>query len=77
MRAKFSKIQDVNKFVAFVSTLTGKVYLKSGEIKVNAKSIIGAMYILQENPDDIIVEVEVPEEQKLVLTFLMQGSHLG
>ncbi|MCT4618093.1 MAG: HPr family phosphocarrier protein [Marinisporobacter sp.] len=77
MKAKFSKIQDVNKFVDFVSTLKGKVYLKSGEIKVNAKSIIGAMYILQEHPDDIIVEVEDVEEQKLVLNFLMQGTHLG
>ncbi|QEK13517.1 HPr family phosphocarrier protein [Crassaminicella thermophila] len=76
MKAKFSKITDVNNFVNFVSKLKGKVYLKSEEIKVNAKSIIGAMYILQEHPDDIIVEVEDPQEQKLVLNFLIEGGHI-
>lgn len=76
MRANFIKVEDINGFVEFVSKLKGKVYLKSGEYKVNAKSIIGAMYIINENPDNIIVEVEDDKEKKAVLTFLMQGSHL-
>ncbi|SHH36883.1 HPr family phosphocarrier protein [Tepidibacter thalassicus] len=76
MKATFLKVEDVNRFVEFVSKLKGKVYLKSGEYSVNAKSIIGAMYIVNENPNDIVVEVEDPAEAKQVLTFLMQGSHL-
>lgn len=76
MQATFVKIEDVNKFVKFVSKLKGKVYLKCGEIKVNAKSIIGAMYIVQEHPNNIVVEVEDPKEKALVLDFLMQGCHL-
>jgi len=76
MRANFLKVEDINKFVNFVSKLHGKVYLKSEEYKVNAKSIIGAMYLINENPRNVIVEVEDSEEEKLVLNFLMQGSHL-
>jgi phosphotransferase system HPr-like phosphotransfer protein len=70
-------VEDINGFVEFVSKLKGKVYLKSGEYKVNAKSIIGAMYIINENPENVIVEVEDDEEKKAVLNFLMQGSHLS
>ncbi|MCT4583445.1 MAG: HPr family phosphocarrier protein [Peptostreptococcaceae bacterium] len=77
MRANFIKVEDINGFVEFVSKLKGKVYLKSGEYKVNAKSIIGAMYIINENPENVIVEVEDDEEKKAVLNFLMQGSHLS
>ncbi|WXR62130.1 HPr family phosphocarrier protein [Peptostreptococcaceae bacterium AGR-M142] len=77
MRANFIKVEDINGFVDFVSKLKGKVYLKSGEYKVNAKSIIGAMYIINENPENVIVEVEDNEEKKAVLNFLMQGSHLS
>lgn len=76
MRANFIKIEDVNRFVNFVSKLNGKVYLKSAEYKVNAKSIIGVMYLINEHPDNVIVEVEDPLEEKLVLNFLIQGSHL-
>ncbi|KXZ39095.1 PTS HPr component phosphorylation site [Alkalithermobacter thermoalcaliphilus JW-YL-7 = DSM 7308] len=76
MKVTFIKVEDINRFVEFVSKLKGKVYLKSGEYSVNAKSIIGAMYIVNENPNDIVVEVENEEEAKLVLNFLMQGSHL-
>lgn len=76
MQATFVKIEDIDKFVNFVSKLKGKVYLKSGEIKVNAKSIIGAMYIVKEHPDNIIVEVEDDKEKELVLEFLMHGVHL-
>jgi len=76
MQATFVKIEEIDKFVNFVSKLKGKVYLKSGEIKVNAKSIIGAMYIVKEHPDNIVVEVEDPKEKELVLDFLMQGCHL-
>lgn len=77
MKVTFIKVEDVNRFVDFVSKLKGKVYLKSGEYAVNAKSIIGAMYIVNENPNDIVVQVEDTEEAKLVLNFLMQGSHLA
>lgn len=76
MRAEFIKIEDIEKFVNFVTTLNGKVFLKSGEIKVNAKSIIGSMYIVKEHPNNIIVEVENAEEGEKVLEFLMQGSFL-
>lgn len=76
MRATFLKIEEIDKFVNFVSKLKGKVYLKSEEIKVNAKSIIGAMYIVREHPDNIVVEVEDPKEEELVLNFLMKGAHL-
>lgn len=76
MQATFMKIEEIDKFVNFVSKLKGKVYLKSGEIKVNAKSIIGAMYIVKEHPDNIIVEVEDDKEKELVLEFLMEGRHL-
>ena len=77
MRVKFIKVEDINKFVDFVSKLKGKVYLQSGEVKVNAKSIMGAIYIINEHPDNIVVEAENPEEIKLVLNFLMQGGHLN
>lgn len=77
MKARFMKVEDINTFVNFVATLQGKVYLKSGEYKVNAKSIIGAMYIINENPNDIIVEVEDDAEKKMVLKFLMDGLHLN
>ncbi|MCT4563289.1 MAG: HPr family phosphocarrier protein [Maledivibacter sp.] len=76
MQATFSKIEEIDEFVNFVSKLKGKVYLESGEIKVNAKSIIGAMYIIKEHPDNIVVEVEDEKEKKLVLDFLMEGCHL-
>ncbi|WFD09990.1 HPr family phosphocarrier protein [Tepidibacter hydrothermalis] len=76
MRVTFMKVEDINRFVEFVSKLKGKVYLKSGEYSVNAKSMIGAMYIVNENPDEIVVDVEDEVEAKQVLTFLMQGSHL-
>lgn len=76
MKVKFMKVEDINSFVNFVSKLNGKVYLKAGEYSVNAKSIIGAMYIVNEHPDDIVVEVENQQEAKQVLTFLMQGAHL-
>ncbi len=76
MQATFVKIEEIDKFVNFVSKLKGKVFLKSGEIKVNAKSIIGAMYIVKEHPDNIVVEVEDAKEKELVLEFLMAGSHL-
>ncbi|MBF8984666.1 HPr family phosphocarrier protein [Lutibacter sp. B2] len=77
MRVKFIKVEDINKFVNFVSKLQGRVYLQSGEVKVNAKSIMGAIYIINEHPDNIVVEAENPEEVKLVLNFLMQGGHLN
>lgn len=76
MQATFLKIEEIDKFVNFVSKLKGRVYLKSGEIKVNAKSIIGAMYIVKEHPDNIVVEVEDEKEKQLVLEFLMEGRHL-
>ncbi|RKD22186.1 PTS HPr component phosphorylation site [Caminicella sporogenes DSM 14501] len=76
MQATFVKIEDIDKFVKFVSKLKGKVYLKSGEIKVNAKSIIGAMYIVKEHPENIVVEVEDPKEKEMVLDFLIRGAHL-
>ncbi len=76
MKVTFSRIQDINTFVDFISTLSGKVYLKSGEIKVNAKSIIGVMYIVQEHPDNISLEVEDPKETEQVMEFLMDGKHL-
>lgn len=76
MKVTFIKVEDINRFVDFVSKLKGKVYLKSGEYSVNAKSIIGAMYIVNEHPNEIVVDVEDPAEAKLVLNFLMQGSHL-
>lgn len=76
MKVTFSRIQDINTFVNFISTLSGKVYLKSGEIKVNAKSIIGVMYIVQEHPDNISLEVEDPNETEKVMEFLMDGKHL-
>lgn len=76
MRAEFIKIEDIEKFVNFVTTLSGKVFLKSGEIKVNAKSIIGSMYIIKEHPHNIVVEVENAGEEEKVLEFLMQGSFL-
>ncbi|MCT4507471.1 MAG: HPr family phosphocarrier protein [Tepidibacter sp.] len=76
MKVTFMKVEDINRFVEFVSKLKGKVYLKAGLYSVNAKSIIGAMYIVNENPDEIVVEVEDEAEAKQVLTFLMQGSHL-
>lgn len=76
MQATFLKIEEIDKFVNFVSKLKGKIYLKSGEIKVNAKSIIGAMYIVKEHPNNIIVEVEDDKEKELVLEFLMEGRHL-
>ncbi len=76
MQATFVKIEEIDKFVNFVSKLKGRVYLQSGEIKVNAKSIIGAMYIVKEHPDNIVVEVEDSKEKELVLDFLMQGAHL-
>lgn len=76
MKVTFFKVEDINKFVDFVTTLSGRVYLKSGEIKVNAKSLVGAMYIVSEHSDNIVVEVEDEQEKKLVLNFLMQGSHL-
>lgn len=77
MKAKFMKVEDINTFVNFVSGLQGKVYLRSGEYTVNAKSIIGAMYIINENPKDIVVEVEDEHEKKMVLKFLMDGLHLN
>ncbi|MCG8538463.1 MAG: HPr family phosphocarrier protein [Clostridia bacterium] len=76
MEATFVKIEEIDKFVNFVSKLKGKVYLKSGEIKVNAKSIIGAIYLVREHPYNIVVEVEDPKEKGLVLDFLMQGFNL-
>ena len=76
MKVTFIKVEDVNSFVQFVSKLKGKVYLKAGEYSVNAKSIIGAMYIVNEHPNEIVVDVEDSEEAKLVINFLMQGSHL-
>lgn len=76
MKVTFFKVEDINKFVEFVTTLNGRVYLKSGEIKVNAKSLVGAMYIVSEHSDNIVVEVEDEQDKKLVLNFLMQGSHL-
>lgn len=76
MRANFIKIEDVENFVNFVTTLSGKVFLKSGEIKVNAKSIIGSLYIVKEHPQNIVVEVEDPKEKERVLQFLMNGSFL-
>lgn len=76
MKAKFIKVEDINGFVEFVSKLHGKVYLKSEEIKVNAKSLIGAMYIVNEHPENIVIEVEDETEKKMVLTYLMQGGHL-
>lgn len=77
MKAKFIKVEDINGFVAFVSKLHGKVYLKAGEYSVNAKSLIGAMYLVNEHPEEIVVEVEDPTEQKMVLTYLMSGGHLN
>lgn len=76
MRAQFIKIEDIEKFVNFVSGLKGQVYLKAGEIKINAKSIIGCMYIVQEHPRNIVVEVEDEKEQKQVMEFLMNGEFL-
>ncbi|MCT4661944.1 MAG: HPr family phosphocarrier protein [Tissierellales bacterium] len=76
MKAKFIKVEDINGFVEFVSKLNGKVYLQSEEVKVNAKSLIGAMYIINEHPENIVVEVEDETEKKMVLTYLMQGGHL-
>ncbi len=76
MRAQFIKIEDIEKFVNFVSGLSGQVYLKAGEIKINAKSIIGCMYIIQEHPQNIVVEVENEKEEKAVLEFLMSGEFL-
>lgn len=76
MKANFIKVEDINGFVNFVSKLHGKVYLKAGEYTVNAKSIIGVMYLVNENPANIVVEVEDIEEEKMVLTYLMHGGHL-
>jgi len=74
MKANFIKVEDINRFVNFVSKLNGKVYLKSEEFKVNAKSIIGVMYLVNEHPNNVIVEVEDALEEKLPMALIIDGK---
>lgn len=76
MKAKFMEVKNIQTFVDFVSQLKGSVFLKNGEIKVNARSVLGVHYILSENPNGIEVEVDDEEDKVKLLEFMMQGDYL-
>lgn len=76
MKAKFMEVKNIQTFVDFVSQLKGSVFLKNGEIKVNARSVLGVHYILSENPNGIEVEVDDEEDKVKLLEFMMQGNYL-
>ena len=76
MKAKFMEVKNIQTFVDFVSQLKGSVFLKNGEIKVNARSVLGVHYILSENPNGIEVEVGDEEDKVKLLEFMMQGNYL-
>lgn len=76
MKAKFMEVKNIQTFVDFVSQLKGSVFLKNGEIKVNARSVLGVHYILSENPKGIEVEVDNEEDKVKLLEFMMQGDYL-
>ena len=75
MKAKFMEVKNIQTFVDFVSQLKGSVFLKNGEIKVNARSVLGVHYILSENPNGIEFEVDEEEEKVKLLEFMMQGNY--
>ena len=76
MKVTFKEIKDIQAFVNMASKLTGKVYVKSGEYTMNAKSLLGVMAIVEENPNDIVIETESEEDTQIMFNFLMAGGHL-
>jgi|GEM_PF-4052093 len=54
MKIKIDSINEIHKFVELVNKIEGDVILSRGHVAVDAKSILGVMYI---NPYDP-VEVE-------------------
>ncbi|SNT03044.1 PTS HPr component phosphorylation site [Anaerovirgula multivorans] len=76
LKVTFKEVKDIQAFVDMASKLNGKVYIKSGEYTMNAKSLLGVMAIVEQNPNDIVIETESEEDTQTMFTFLMEGRHL-
>ena len=59
---KFDTIEDVKRFVNFISKYSDEYYLNSGKYLVNAKSIMGIFSLDLSKPVIIVSEKEFTED---------------
>ena len=62
----FTEARPVAEIVQTASQYESRIYLISGDKKINAKSIMGLMSLSLCNDEEIEVEAEGPDEQNAV-----------
>jgi phosphocarrier protein HPr len=71
-------LRPAAKFVEIASRYRAEVFLRRGELEVNAKSILGVLMLAAEMGAEIVVRTEGPDEAEAMaaLTELVEG-HFG